>query len=111
MISGVLNYEENLIECITKNRDNTIVGGFTVTGDEAKFYTNNIKGDEAITFNIVEGKRMRITYVIESKKSQEFPLIYTYLNGIISGATKYDASDYLSNNEKPAYFSVDSTYG
>ena len=111
MISGVLNYEENLIECITKNRDNTIVGGFTVTGDEAKFYTNNIKGDEAITFNIVEGKRMRITYVVESKKSQEFPLIYTYLNGIISGATKYDASDYLSNNEKPAYFSVDSTYG
>ncbi len=111
MISGVLNYESHLMECVTRNRDGEIVGGFVITGDEAKFYTNNIKGDNAITFNLVEDKRLRITYVVESKNSQKFPLIYTYLNGIISGATKYSDSDYLSNSETPAYFTVDSTDG
>lgn len=81
--SNVLNYDSTLISCF----DNTI--GFKVTAQNA-----TIKSEQAIvTTQFKEDERVRIAFVIEQNYTGSFRLIYTYINGIISGISQYPIDD------------------
>lgn len=118
-LKGILDYNENLIECVSRYNDGSIKTGFTVSGDKFRYYVNGTQVDEEgnisyfSTFDLVENKRMRISFVIENK-SDTWPLCYTYLNGLCSGIQSYlpEAFDGFSNySSDPAYLKVDSTAG
>ena len=115
-ISGVLNYETELIRCVSTNAQNTInYVGFGVTGNKIYFYNNRLNGGEngaLMSLNLVEGKRIRASFVIEPKKNNDnwFPMCYTYLDGILSSAVLYDKnSDTFYDGDRPAQLIIDST--
>jgi hypothetical protein len=45
-----------------------------------------------LSLGLIEKKRLRISYVIESK-GENSPMCYIYLNGIMSAVTKYDKTE------------------
>ena len=51
MIDGVLDYNKNLIECLSRHTDGTIKTGFAVNGDSFKYYAS---GTELVSLNLVE---------------------------------------------------------
>lgn len=132
MISGVTDFSKPLIKCLSYDNNNEIQVGFNITGQESTLNTFLIKatggeireGDsvenqiyntqiQGLTAKFIENKRIHLTWVIESRK-QKYPMIRTYLNGILSGITQYDSSNnenMLENNAKPAQLIFDSTYG
>jgi hypothetical protein len=65
--------------------------------------------------NIVEGKRSRISFVIEPRYNSQaesyYPMAYAYLNGKISGAVLYDvdAHHFYEVPEGPATLNIDSS--
>lgn len=123
-IKGVLDYDADLISCVSHYADGSIKTGFTISGDKFKYYVNGTQIDEDTgettcfsTFNLVEDKRMRISFVIEKAdkiENSNLPLCYTYLNGLVSGLQAYKpgAEDGFANfSSDPAYLKVDSTAG
>jgi hypothetical protein len=63
------------------------------------------------TLTIVEGKRIRLSFVIEPT-SETYPMCYTYLDGIISKAINYDKTyDFKNNPQNPGYLKINSTGG
>jgi hypothetical protein len=87
-INGVLDYDTELIRCVSRNQDGAIKVGFIVTGDRVKFYSSS---GALLSLNLVEGKRTRVSFVIEPNTGTiEFPMVYGYLNGKISGAVMYN---------------------
>jgi len=53
-----------------------------------------------------------LTWVIESLETNDYPMIKTYLNGILSGITQYSKEDkMIQNGANPAKIIFDSTYG
>lgn len=112
-LSGVTDYATPLISCISRDANKTIQGGFEIFGDAAKFYTTALNDDsKGINLNIVENKRIRLTFKLE-KNNQSIPMILTYLNGICSNATSYVASaDSVEQSQSnKALFTVDSSAG
>jgi hypothetical protein len=108
-ISGVLNYDAHLLECLSYDNVGDIKTGFFITGDTFNYWAS---GKELVSINIVEGQRIKLSYVIEPLDSGKYPMCYTYLNGIISDVHNYQATDDFANNpQKPAYLKIDSTHG
>jgi hypothetical protein len=61
--------------------------------------------------NLVENKRIRLTFVIEPKNADHpYPMVLSYINGIISGASIYSQNDTFKNSDRPATLEIDSTY-
>lgn len=119
-INGVLNYESQIIKCLSLDQSGIIQVGFVITGDRIKFYNSrlndslNDKGvsvGSLLSLNLVEGKRIRVSFVIEPnpKSSSKFPMCYAYVNGILSGAVIYDMNDQFKDASwSAATLSVDS---
>lgn len=135
MVSGVTDFSKPLIHCLSYDHNDNIQVGFNITGQESTLNTKLIKatggvikeGDseenqiyntqiQGLTAKFIENKRIHLTWVVESKNNK-YPMIKTYLNGILSGITQYistgtsadDAmTEYIS---KPARLILDSTYG
>lgn len=100
-LSGIIDYEKEFIKCITTDKNNIIRGGFSVSGDAIKLYTSNRNGHptetgvilEPISLDLVEDKRIRVSFVIEPN-NRDFPMIYSYLDGKISGAVDYGTATF-----------------
>ena len=118
-VSGVLDYNAELIKCISTNKDNIIQTGFVITGDKVKFYNSrlndslNDKGERIgalMSQNIVENKRIRLSFVIEPNTGLiEYPMCYTYLNGKLSAAVIYSSGDtYKDSTDNPAKLRISS---
>lgn len=111
-LSGILNYSEEqarLIECLSYDNNGKIKTGFFVTGDKFKYYAS---GKELVSLDLVADQRIRLTQVIEASNSQEFPMCYTYLNGILSNVYNYKNSDDFTNSSAyPGYLKINSKYG
>ena len=126
-IKGTIDFEKPLIKCISRDNKGDIQVGFWITGQESTMNTEQIKatggtiteGDDnqiyntaiqGLTSKFVENKRIHLTWVVE-RKNKEYPLIITYLNGVLSGMTKYAKSDKMVQNiADPAKIIFDSTY-
>ena len=115
-LSSVLDYDKDLISCVSTDKDGIIYAGFKVTGSKAYLYTsvkNGITGDP-VTLNMVENQRIKITYVVE-KNDVDFPMVLTYLNGIISNVSKYEKTDRFvdagGDGATPGTLKIDSQYG
>ena len=107
----MLDYEAELIKCYSKDKNGNIFGGFAILANEARFYTKNLNTEEnCIKFNLAEGERIKLTFKIEAGK-EKYPMILTYLNGIVSNATSYSVKTdgVVSHNDSPEIFTVDST--
>lgn len=94
-LSGVLDYSANIIQCISTQQDGAIQCGFSVTGEKAMLYNSRLNGGEKgplIAASLLENKRTRLTFVVESKNIK-FPMCYVYINGVLSGAVIYDTKD------------------
>ena len=138
-ISNVTDYSLPLITCLSYTAANEILCGFHITGETATFNTKNIKvtgkeireGDseedqayntqiQGLTAKFAEGERIHLTWVIQ-RKNETYPMIKTYINGIISGITEYtgggDAnSDSIAQNSttdatEPALLKINSDVG
>ena len=108
-LSGILNYTAPIMECLSYDNVGAIKTGFRITGDKFKYYAS---GKELVSLDLVTDKRIKLSYVVESTNSNDFPMCYTYLNGIISDVHHYQATDDFNNNpQKKAYLKVDSTAG
>ena len=117
-ISGVLDYGTELIKCISTNQNGVIQVGFSITGDQIRFFNSrlndgvNADGESIgslMSLNIVEGKRIRVSFVIEPNPDIEgnYPMCYTYLNGKLSAAVIYDKDDsYKDSIDNPARLRV-----
>ena len=131
--SGVTDFSKGLIECLsyTTEAKDTIQVGFQVTGQESTLNTDKIKATfgeiresdsetdqiyntqiQGLTSKFIEGERIHLTWVI-GRNSDDYPMIKTYLNGILSGITQYAKSDDFMTqiSASPAKFIFDSTYG
>lgn len=109
-VSGILDYSESarLIECLSYYNDGTIYSGFYVTGNSFNYYAS---GNSIVQIDLVEGKRIRLAFVIEQSSTQEFPMCFTYLNGHMCGAKNYYSTDIFTDAQIPAYFKINSNYG
>ena len=119
-VNGVTDYDASLISCLSTLSDTSIATGFVIKGNEIRFYNNRLndqlKDDGTsigalLTVPILEGKRTRITYVIESKVSNKHPMCYCYVNGKIAGIAEYVSSDSFMDGNNPAEFIANSTFG
>ena len=107
-INGILDYDSELLSCISKNKDGAIKVGFTVTGNKVSIYGSPTA---LSTLTLVEGKRTRISFVIEPNTGTiQFPLLYGYLNGKISSVAHYTkvTQAFKDLTDSPAYFIADS---
>jgi hypothetical protein len=72
-ISGVTDYDAELIKCVSKAEVNSAIAvGFSITGKNIKFYNNNnneYDGKSALAaLTLNENKRIRLSFVIEPNK-------------------------------------------
>ena len=110
-LSGILDYskDNHLIECLSYYPSGEIKTGFFITGNSFNYWAS---GKELFTMDLVENQRIRLTFVLEAAKNfTNFPMCYTYLNGILSNAYNYKASDDFANSVNKGYLKIDSTYG
>ena len=84
---NVADISAPLISCIDRNIGIEIGSQRAVLSSEA---LSSVTG-EAVETQYKENERLRISFVIESKKEER--LVYTYINGIISGLKQYPVSD------------------
>lgn len=82
--SNVLSYNTTLMSCMSGNR------GFQITPQTAVFKSEQSQVD--VKFK--EEEHIRLGFVIEPRSANR--LIYTYLNGIISGISQYPDDDDFS---------------
>lgn len=109
-IQAVLDYEQELISCYSKDSSGNIFGGFAIYANEARFYTRNLSDEtNCVKFNLIDGERIKLTFKIEDI-GQDYPMIVSYLNGIASNATNYsEKTDVISTHVKgPEHFVVNS---
>lgn len=115
-IDGVLDFDEDIISCYSTDSDHTSIPvGFRIMGDKVQFFNsrlnNKVTNGENIgslmSLNLVEGKRTRISFVIEPNTGKiAFPMCYAYLNGKLSGAVIYDSGDNFKDSTNPAYLNI-----
>jgi hypothetical protein len=103
-LNGVLDYNDEIIKCLSLDKNQIIQTGFVITGDKVKFYNSRLNdslNDKGVSvgallnLNLIENKRIRLTFVIEPnpQTTNAFPMCYVYLNGILSGAVIYNTND------------------
>ena len=98
MLTGILDYGANFIECLSRNSGGDIKTGFVVQGDQFKYYANSAK-EALFSLNLVQNKRIRLSVVIENGDYND-PMCYAYLNGIISNAINYGNNDFTNGYQK-----------
>ena len=82
----VRDYDSILINCMSNNR------GFSLTSNVAL-----LKSEQStIETNFKEDERVRVSFVIEPTNQNR--LIYTYINGILSGLVQYKENDDFSQS-------------
>ena len=89
-VNGVLDYDTELIKCLSRNPDGKIQVGFAVTGDRIRFYNSS---GLVLSLNLVEGKRTKVSFVIDPNRENTYPMVYGYLNGKLSGAVFYESTE------------------
>ncbi len=115
-LSSVLDYSKDLIRCLSTDSNGVIYAGFRITGNKAYLYSSIKNGStgDPVVLNMVEDQRIRITYVVE-KNDVDFPMILTYLEGIISNVSKYETTDRFvdagGDGATPGTLIIDSQYG
>ena len=82
----VRDYDSVLIDCLSNGR------GFSLTSNIAKLYSEQT----TIETKFKEDEKVRVSFVIEP--TSENRLIYTYVNGIISGLAQYPDDDNFSQS-------------
>lgn len=113
-ISGITDYDEYVLDCLSYNNRGEIKSGFCIQGNVFKAYQS---GKEWFNMNLVEDKRVRISFVIEScdlnDDTETFPFYKVYLDGILSLANSYEESgtDFTNAPEDKAYLNFRSTGG
>lgn len=119
-ISNVRKAGAELITCYSTNRDDepssSAVTGFVITesqsalnskslktiGETASSASNNEKGLIA-TFK--QDERMHITYAINSLNDDPAGMVYTYVNGVVSGLVRYSEGDTFADaTNRPSQF-------
>jgi hypothetical protein len=108
-INGILDYESELLSCLSKTKDGDINVGFAVVGNKVSIYGSPTP---LAMLTLVEGKRTRVSFVIEPNTGTiEFPLVYGYLNGIISSVADYKkvTESFQDTIDSPAYIIADSS--
>lgn len=128
-ISNIRNRKSRIISGISESEDGVLYSGIVVNGD---FFTLNNSSQKPIeeyekngeislatagmTSTYVEGKRVRITWVIapvaSASKLIASNMIYTYVNGVMSGFVDYQGSSFgkaSKPNEISNKFVFDST--
>ena len=106
-VSAVQDYDASLFECLSRDNAGNIWTGFSIKGNSFNYYAN---GNNLITLDLVENKRIKLTYVIEPNNI-DYPMCYTYLNGIRSNAYPYAANITFTDSGQKGYLRADSTYG
>jgi hypothetical protein len=72
-------------------------------------YNTQIQG---CTARFIENERIHLTWVIDNPTTNDYPMIRTYLNGILSGLTQYGKEDSMIHNRtNPATIIFDSSHG
>lgn len=112
-INGVTDYDAELIKCISKDANNNITVGFSITGNKIRFYNSSKSGGDKgslVNMSLIEDKRIRLSFVIEPNDSKhDFPMCLTYLNGKISGAAIYSKKDnFIQSLDEPAELIINS---
>ena len=121
-IEGILDYDAEIISCLSKSKTGSVQCGFNVVGDKIKVYNNRLNGDSYIdekgelkyrgylsSQTLVEGKRVHLSFVIEPR-SVKFPMCHCYVDGKSSGSVIYDEKDdFKDAADNPAYLKIDST--
>jgi hypothetical protein len=105
-INGVLNYESELLKCLSRDNDNHPRIGFCLNGNAVSFYGQS--DTPLVSLSIVEGKRIRYSFVIEPK-SVNYPMIYGYVNGKMTAACPYTTTIFTDFIDKPARLTANST--
>ena len=82
--SNILDYSSVVASCMSGNR------GFEITAQTATFKSEQSE----VNVKFKEDEHIRLGFVVEPRTSNR--LIYTYLNGIISGITQYPDDDDFS---------------
>ena len=82
--SNVLDYSTIVASCMSGNR------GFQITSQNSVFKSEQSE----VKVKFKEDEHIRLSFVVEPRSSNR--LIYTYLNGIISGITQYPDDDDFS---------------
>lgn len=82
--SNVLDFDSIVATCMSNNR------GFEIKAQNAIFKSEQSE----VKVRFKENERIRLGFVVENRSSNK--LIYTYLNGIISGVTQYPDDDDFS---------------
>lgn len=78
----VLNYDAIIMSCMSGNR------GFSLTTQKAM-----LKSEQSeVSTQYKEDEHVRISFVIE-KRSETYPLLFIYINGIMSGVVQYPSTD------------------
>ena len=81
---------------------------------EAAMEISAIAATNGLRAYITDDERIHVTFVIQSKTEQGSKrLVYTYINGVISGLLSYTDNSLLRDvdNNRPSYLTFDSTYG
>lgn len=103
-VSGILDYNARLIECLSYQNAGNIYSGFYITGNKFCYYAS---GQELMSIDLVEGKRTRLAFVIEQSSAYDYPMCFVYINGHMSGATCYGTQNIdLNDGQIPAYFRI-----
>lgn len=128
-VSGVTDFSAGLIECLSYQDKDTIQTGFQITGQGSTLNTQQIKAThgsisesetdqvyntqiQGCTAKFIENERIHLTWVIENPTTNDYPMIRTYLNGVLSGLTQYGKEDSMIHNRtNPATIIFDSTRG
>ena len=106
-VRGVLDYSAQLFKCISSTRDANPkpIVGFSVTGDKAYFYGGST---QLMSLSLVEGKRTKISFVIEPRTGISYPMVYGYINGKLSGAVMYKTATFEESMDDPATLTISS---
>ena len=92
----VMDYDAPIISCLSGGR------GFVLTAQMAKLMSEQ----SSLSMQYKEGERIRVTFVVE-KRSQN-RLVFVYVDGVMSGAVQYPATDDFSQPE-PVGISIGSS--
>ena len=107
-ISNVRSSGEELITCISTNRDGVdssqAVVGFVITESQSALNSGSLKtigetastaaqSEKGLIATFKEDERIHITYAINSLTDDPARMVYTYINGTISGLVRYASSD------------------
>lgn len=96
---NVADFEAVLVECMNKDM------GIQITGNKAILASEKKKGESAITTQFKEEEKIRVSFVIQSRSQNR--LLYTYINGALSGLAQYDSDDNFVQST-PAFITIGS---